>query len=227
MKSLYLLITFITIANASNCCLAFSQTTPTTQRKTPADIFQSVALLFLNQQQKPGDVENKIKQQKRDALKTELLALFKQENKVDRSQVEAIIEELKTVQSFAKTATSPLLQKEWLLVWTTEKEINVFSDWNISGDITQTITDNTLKNWIPFRSGGGFGVTGTIEPDKEIVNRTNFVFSSATIDFGLFKVSIPPIGKGWFDTVYLDDNLRVDVNVRNDILICVPHMTKS
>ena len=107
-------------------------------------------------------------------------------------------------------------------VWTTEKEINVFSDWNISGNITQTITSNSLKNWIPFRKGGGFGVMGTIKPDEEIPNRTNFVFDSATIDFGFIQLSIPPVGKGWFDTVYLDEALRVDVNVRNDILICIP-----
>jgi hypothetical protein len=112
-------------------------------------------------------------------------------------------------------------------VWTTEKEINVFSDLNISGDITQTIASSSLKNWIPFRAGGGFGVTGTIEPDQDVPQRTNFVFNSATLDIGFFQLSIPPIGKGWFDTLYLDDDLRVDVNVRNDILICTPAKQES
>jgi len=36
------------------------------------------------------------------------------------------------------------------------------------------------------------------------------------------KYSFPPVGSGWFDTIYLDEELRCDVNSRNDILICTP-----
>jgi hypothetical protein len=65
-------------------------------------------------------------------------------------------------------------------------------------------------------------VQGSVLPDEKIGERTNFKFQSATIDLGWFKFSIPPIGEGWFDTVYLDEELRVDVNSRDDILICIP-----
>ena len=106
--------------------------------------------------------------------------------------------------------------------WTTEKEINVFSDFNISGDITQTIKSGSLVNYIPFRKGGGFGVQGSVIPDENLGERTNFKFESASIDLGWLKFSIPPLGEGWFDTIYLDDDLRVDVNSRDDILICTP-----
>jgi hypothetical protein len=51
---------------------------------------------------------------KRENLKMKLLDVCKGD-KVDRTHVESIIEELKGVQSFEETARSPLLQKEWLL----------------------------------------------------------------------------------------------------------------
>jgi hypothetical protein len=51
--------------------------------------------------------------------------------------------------------------------------------------------------------------------------RTDFEFESATLDLGKWgSYALPPVGKGWFDTIYLDENLRVDINSRDDILIC-------
>lgn len=108
-------------------------------------------------------------------------------------------------------------------VWTTEKEINFFSDFNISADISQTITsDGVLTNMIPFQKGGSFGVVGKVEADENIPQRTNFVFESAKLDLGKFQFTLPPVGQGWFETLYLDEELRVDLNSRNDILICTP-----
>ena len=125
-------------------------------------------------------------------------------------------------------------------LWTTEKEINFFIDWNISGQITQTLNNGILNNNIPFQKGGSFGVKGklsipqSLDSDKNdiIVNnnmigvnsnglRTEFEFETATLDLGKWGTySFPPIGVGWFDTVYLDDSFRIDVNSRDDILIC-------
>ena len=51
---------------------------------------------------------------KRETLKKSLLDVCKIAD-VDRSNVESIIEELRAVQPFEGTATSPLLQREWLL----------------------------------------------------------------------------------------------------------------
>lgn len=119
-------------------------------------------------------------------------------------------------------------------VWTTEKEINFFIDWNISGQITQTLDNGILENNIPFQKGGSFGVKGKLSipnnSENEVNNdseptrvglRTEFEFESATLDLGKWgSFSFPPVGKGWFDTVYLDDSFRIDTNSRNDILIC-------
>ena len=116
-----------------------------------------------------------------------------------------------------------LLTLVLIRVWTTEKEINFFSDFNISADISQTITsDGVLTNMIPFQKGGSFGVVGKVEADENIPQRTNFVFESAKLDLGKFRFTLPPVGQGWFDTLYLDEELRVDLNSRNDILICTP-----
>mmetsp|Transcript_2653 Transcript_2653/g.3480 ORF Transcript_2653/g.3480 Transcript_2653/m.3480 type:complete len:154 (-) Transcript_2653:150-611(-) len=117
--------------------------------------------------------------------------------------------------------------------WTTEKEINFFIDWNLSGPITQSIRGNVLNNNIPFKSGGGLGVEGSVSiPDEENngdidcqnrQRRTNFKFTSAVLDLDKWgKYNFPPVGEGWFDTVYLDEDLRVDINSRNDILVCTP-----
>lgn len=124
-----------------------------------------------------------------------------------------------TVQKGALTETCLLFSSEW----TTEKEINVFKDWGISGTISQTIDGSLLENLIPFRRGGSFEVKGRLSIPSPDDIRTEFEFESATLDFGKWgSYTLPPIGKGWFDTVYLDDDLRVDINSRDDILICTP-----
>ena len=93
--------------------------------------------------------------------------------------------------------------------------------------ITQTISDNDnkqLENLIQFQNGGYLGVAGSLSVDGENTQRTNFQFVSAQLDlgWGIPSFNLPPVGKGWFDTIYLDEDLRVDINSRDDILICVP-----
>ena len=94
--------------------------------------------------------------------------------------------------------------------------------------------------------GGGFGVKGTISVDdndgvssnsaenddsnssgdnNNNIIRTQFKFNSAKLDLGKWGTyNFPPIGNGWFDTLYLDEELRIDLNSRNDILICKSSM---
>jgi len=169
----------------------------------------------------------------REKLKSELVELCGKESMSDtekRQNIESLISKLRDLSPIQQTASSPLLQKEWLLLWTTEKEINLFIDWNISGQITQTLDNEVLENNIPFQKGGSFGVRGKLsipEDDDEIIKtssqglRTEFEFEVASLDLGKWgKYSFPPVGKGWFDTVYLDENFRIDLNSRNDILIC-------
>lgn len=113
-------------------------------------------------------------------------------------------------------------------IWTTEKEINFFLDNGWATAITQTIQGNQLQNDIPFVQGGGFRVEGSLHVPNVNGQRTDFSFTRATLDLrpNWGQWNVPPIGKGWFDTVYLDDTLRVDTNSRNDILICEPYPEK-
>jgi hypothetical protein len=79
--------------------------------------------------------------------------------------------------------------------WTTEKEINVFQDWGISGDITQTIDGTNIENLIPFKKGGSFGVTGSLSVPNEGGMRTNFQFTEACLDLGKWGTyKLPPVG---------------------------------
>jgi len=183
----------------------------------PLNIFQSFnpSIFF-----KGKDAESR----KVDTLKKALLGECRTGNN-NRESIEVLIDELKEIRPIESTADSPLLQKEWLLVWTTEKEINIFIDWNISDQITQTITkDNSLINDIRFQKGGSLSVAGLLGKDGNNDSiRTNFKFESATLDLARWgSYNFPPLGKGWFDTVYLDEELRVDLNSRDDILICIP-----
>lgn len=77
-----------------------------------------------------------------------------------------------------------------------------------------------MSNAIEFTQGGGLFVTGTLSADPNQL-RNNFKFNTAQLDLkNLGNYNFPPIGQGWFDTIYLDDDLRCDVNSRKDILIC-------
>jgi len=175
--------------------------------------------------------------QRRNELKADILSLCVDKN-VQRSAVQDLILELSSISPIKETATSPLLQKEWFLTWTTEKEINIFQDRGWSKDIRQTVSFPKLNNSIYFVNGGGFFVDGKLSriesSEDENKRRTYFEFEKATLDLtGIFgknaswaKLSFPPIGKGWFDTLYLDDELRIDVNIRNDILICTSKSPK-
>ena len=106
--------------------------------------------------------------------------------------------------------------------WTTEKEINLFSDWNLSDDISQSILGNNMRNLIVFKNGGNFSVDVELGVDDVNPLRTNIKFVSAALQLNGFNVKLPPVGKGWFDTLYLDENLRVQTNSRNDLTVFTP-----
>jgi hypothetical protein len=66
-------------------------------------------------------------------------------------------------------------------------------------------------------------VSGALVPNSLNPLRTDFEFTTATLDLGWKVVpvlNIPPVGKGWFDTIYLDNDFRVDINSRDDLLVC-------
>jgi hypothetical protein len=156
----------------------------------------------------------------KEGEKEKFLELCREPN-VRRLKIEYAMQFLES--PIQATAASPLLQKTWRLEWTSEKEINFFLKRGICppNSIYQVIDGTVLENCIPFKNGGSFGVTGELSIPDVTGKRTDFVFTEATLDLGRWGVyRIPPKGKGWFETIYLDDTLRIDINSRNDILIC-------
>jgi hypothetical protein len=81
---------------------------------SPPPTFLGGLSSFFNNQGNSG-ISSKELQGKRQTLKNGLLELCKDEKKVSRANVESLIGELREVQPFKDTATSDLLQKEWLL----------------------------------------------------------------------------------------------------------------
>ena len=189
----------------------------------PLSAFQGFDLgaIFSNKPTKLPKLLDKIAEE-RERLKTDLLTTCRQP-KVKRALVEEKIAALAPLSPTQNAAASPLLQKEWILIWTTEKEINFFLDFGIASEVSQTINGSELGNLIAFQRGGCLSVSGTLSPSNDSTIRTEFKFDTATLDLAKWGTyEFPPVGEGWFDTIYLDETLRVDTNSRDDILICTP-----
>jgi hypothetical protein len=82
---------------------------------------------------------------------------------------------------------------------------------------------------IPFRKGSSFGVEGHLTTPELQGICTDFEFESATLDLGKWgSYALPRVGKGWFNMIYLDKNLLIDINSLDDILICTcPCLTEQ
>ena len=78
-----------------------------------------------------------------------------------------------------------------------------------------------------FVSGNVFEVDSTIQvadPDDVEDVRVDFSFDAAQLALRWpFKVTVPvqPVGKGWFDNLYVDDTLRIARDSRGDTLVVV------
>ena len=62
------------------------------------------------------------------------------------------------------------------------------------------LENRSLQNVIEFPPEGAFIVQSDIGVESD-------------------KINVPPRGKGWFDTVYMDDEIRVATDIRGDTLV--------
>jgi PAP_fibrillin len=118
------------------------------------------------------------------------------------------------------------LNGKWELLWTTEKETLLFADKGFFGKpctrITQTIDlgNGFLNNLIEFEGDRSFSVVGDIQQDAQDKLRLNFQFKKAVISVPPFpSLTLPPIGKGWFETVYVNEKYRLSRDIRGDFLV--------
>ncbi|KAI9094531.1 hypothetical protein K1719_026651 [Acacia pycnantha] len=120
--------------------------------------------------------------------------------------------------------TGDSLSATWRLLWTTEKEQlfiieKAYLFGTQAGDVLQVIDvqNSTLNNVITFPPDGVFFVRSNIEIASS--QRVNFRFTSAVLRGKNWEFPLPPFGQGWFDTVYLDDDIRVVKDIRGDYLV--------
>ena len=76
----------------------------------------------------------------------------------------------------------------------------------------------SLQNVITFPPEGCFVVDSELSVQGP--QRCTFKFRAADLKLpGGKKLSLPPFGQGWFDTVYLDESIRVARDSRGDTLV--------
>lgn len=118
------------------------------------------------------------------------------------------------------------IQGSWELLWTTEKEILFFAKSGLFGKPVTTISQDVdfkegrLVNSIQFEGEREFSVTGKITEADQPKRRTNFEFEKARLSIPpLPSLTLPPVGKGYFDTIYANEKYRFSVDIRGDYQI--------
>jgi hypothetical protein len=129
----------------------------------------------------------------------------------------------------------------WKQAFSTEKEtLAIFSTlaplFRTRGEAAYQVIDaeaGRLQNVITFTNGAVFVVDSTLEvvesseeEEEEqqqqgpLPLRCSFRFTGAALKLPSGKEwRLPPAGKGWFDTLYVDDQVRVAFDIRNDWLV--------
>ncbi|XP_050386323.1 probable plastid-lipid-associated protein 11, chloroplastic isoform X3 [Argentina anserina] len=163
--------------------------------------------------------------------KQDLLSLIADQDRGLKTQADparraAIIDAIDALADLGKgtVTTGTDLSATWRLLWTTEKE-QLFIIQNASvfgtraGDVLQVIDvgRKVLNNVITFPPDGVFFVRSTIQVASQ--QRVNFRFTSAVLRGKSWEFPLPPFGKGWFESVYLDEEIRVAKDIRGDYLV--------
>eukprot|EP01026_Neomeris_dumetosa_P071337 TRINITY_DN7196_c0_g1_i4.p1 TRINITY_DN7196_c0_g1~~TRINITY_DN7196_c0_g1_i4.p1 ORF type:complete len:197 (-),score=7.63 TRINITY_DN7196_c0_g1_i4:286-876(-) len=141
-----------------------------------------------------------------------------------KTEIEQHILQLSSIQKTSTTTIDNKINGTWRLLWTTEKETlfilkNAQFFGTTGGEAYQIIDlgTNRLQNVIQFPPEGRFVVDSTAEIGEN--SRVNFQFQSAKLRVFGRDVPNPPYGKGWFDTLYIDDEIRISYDSRKDYLI--------
>mmetsp|Transcript_49246 Transcript_49246/g.101608 ORF Transcript_49246/g.101608 Transcript_49246/m.101608 type:complete len:253 (-) Transcript_49246:7-765(-) len=130
----------------------------------------------------------------------------------------------------SRPASAEMLSGTWNLVYTTEKEVlSLIGDPGVSVYQKLDSSAGTLGNSIVFTDGKRFDVSGTVSSGKQpeaaadgypagLRSSFRFVGAALTVNPSI-TVPLPPFGAGWFVSVYLDENLRVNRDSRGDLAI--------
>ncbi|XP_024932545.2 probable plastid-lipid-associated protein 11, chloroplastic isoform X2 [Ziziphus jujuba] len=146
-----------------------------------------------------------------------------QKNPAKRDSIINAIDALADLGSDTVT-TGTSLSATWRLLWTTEKEqLFIIENAHLFGtqvgEVLQVIDveQKLLNNVITFPPDGVFFVRSNIEIASP--QRVNFRFTSAVLRGKNWEIPLPPFGQGWFESVFLDDEIRVVKDIRGDYLV--------
>jgi hypothetical protein len=161
----------------------------------------------------------------RSPLLPELTELIERsKNGVDTSLDEDVRSLMTQIGESRKGDQRLALPGQWELIYTTEKEVNFFrTSWPFAkvSSITQDLDPyktEFINNLISFEGGGGFLVTGEVCPvdgDSEY-DRVAFKFEGAVVKGWGKELKLPPVGAGWFDTIFCDEKYRLSQDSRGD-----------
>ncbi|KAL5798882.1 hypothetical protein ACOSQ2_003702 [Xanthoceras sorbifolium] len=147
-----------------------------------------------------------------------------QKDPTKRSSIIEAIDALAVMGRDTVTTTADSLSATWRLLWTTEKEQlfiieKAYLFGTQTGDVLQVIDvdKRVLNNVITFPPDGVFFVRSDIEIASS--QRVNFRFTSAVLRAKNWEIPLPPFGQGWFESVYLDNDIRIAKDIRGDYLI--------
>jgi len=151
-------------------------------------------------------------------------------NTQKKNEIKGLIDEIgmkNAAYASSKVVTPSLIEGTWDLLWTTEKETLFFAQRGLFGKpvtrISQTIDlrGGTINNLIEFEGERSFSVVGGISIPTDNTQRVDFVFKEAVLKIPpLPQLRLPPVGQGWFDTVYVNNNYRLSRDSRGDYLVC-------
>jgi len=159
----------------------------------------------------------------------ELIATCRDDNlgigSTRRGEIESMIDKLLLLEEEneskkTKNTDDSRLSARWKLLWTSEQETLFLLEKFNNSNAYQTIDvrAKTLSNTVEFAGGNTFLVESEIEIADE--RKVEFKFVSAGLKFSNgFTLPVPPVGKGWFDNVYVSDEYRVARDSRGDTLI--------
>ena len=145
-----------------------------------------------------------------------------------RPEIESIIDRLLLEEEEEKNTKNnnnaeddfSLLSARWKLLWTSERETLFLLETFQNSLAYQTINEKekTLRNAVEFSGGNTFLVESEIKILDE--RKVNFTFLSAGLKFSNgFTLPVPPVGKGWFENIYVGERYRVARDSRGDTLI--------
>ena len=147
-------------------------------------------------------------------------------NQSSRPSIEAAVDKL-AVRSAPNNTDARLLSAEWRLLWTSERETlfllaNGLPFVGAAADVFQVVdvASGRIQNCVAFGEylSAAFVVDGTLKVASS--TRCDFAFSSASFRRESVEPFVfPPFGRGWFDTLYVDADLRVARDSRGDTLV--------